>query len=1204
MRSKFLFAVLACLCLLLCSPASHAQANGSFSGTVLDKSGATVVGAKITVTSQGTGAVRDSVSDDAGHYLVPLLPVGIYTLHVEFSGFQPSDTKDVRLQVDEQREVDFTLAPSSVSATVEVSASEVAVETTNAGLGQVITAQQVTQLPLNGRDFVQLATLTPGTTAETNTSSFFNGAASSEVSARGSFSLSVGGSRANSTDWLLDGNDNNELTAGGIGILSSIDSIQEFKVLTYDYPAEYGYRAGPTVLVTTKSGSNDFHGSLFEFFRNTDLDAKSYFAILPEKFNLNQFGGSVGGPIRKNKTFFFLDGEQKYQRKGITFTGLLPSVANRLGDFSADPFGNPTPVGNNATPTIVPNGAIVNPYVTGGPNPFFQCDGAGNPLPAAPNGSQAIGTACNKIPSNLIPNISKQMINLYPIPNANNPAGNFNFVNEPVRALNETKFDIRLDHNFSPSDNIFGRFSYDQANSVVPGGGGPGSFAEANAFGSNQIIINHGRNVVLSETHVFSPNTVNQISGGYNRIFDYITSQGTGTCEASIIGIPGANLDCNASNVCAPNGISCGLTSTQFNQNYWALGDRGFAPFVGGTNVFSLNDSLDMIRGKHDIKVGLGIRANQMNVRTEGFQDGYWILLGGWTSSPFTTVGGVASGTPGNPEADFLLGLPSIAIHDQTFDGSTTGRRWKTFRPYAQDDWRISRNLTVNLGLAWNLTSPISEVANRQANFDFNTGQFLIAGNTPFGPNAGKWVGINYDKDALEPRIGVAWKPGGSEVTVIRGAYAIFHDSSWSQGAQGLWQNPPYYAESDVFAFGGCTFATSACATLYGQTPSGNSVNNGFQIFNAPPNPDTFTGTVQSQNLGFKLGMVQQYNVNVERELPGQILLTAGYAGSRSSHILIDGNNLNVSTPSACGTPGYTLGCAPGGGALPVPFPTFGTISNITDQGRATYNSLQIKAETKSARHGIYALIGYTYSHTYDNGFSDGLGTNLGATYYPLPNFQNLDWGLSQINLNHNFTASVIYDLPFGRGKQFGSDWNGPLNTILGNWQVTAIEKITSGFPIFIINSDNGSGVNFENNGNSLNRPDIVGNPNSPGTFAANPGCVPPARLHSPTTVWFNPCAFVPAASGELGDASRTPLSGPGFVNTDFSLIKQFILPWEHVGLNFRDEFFNLFNHPQFATPNSDINVPIVNNVPQGFGAINSTVNNPRLVQFALKLTF
>src|SRR6202044_397050 len=309
MGSKFLFAVLACLCLLLCSPASHAQANGSFSGTVLDKSGANVVGAKITATSQGTGLSRDGVSDDVGHYLIPLLPVGIYTLHVEFSGFQPTDTKDVRLQVDEAREVDFTLPPSSVTSTVEV-----AVETTNASLGQVITAQQVTQLPLNGRDFVQLATLTPGTTAETNTSSFFNGAASSEVSARGSFSLSVGGSRPNSTDWLLDGMDNNELTAGGISILSSIDSIQEFKVLTYDYSAEYGYRAGPTVLVTTKSGSNDFHGSLFEFLRNTSLDARSFFATSPEKFNLNQYGGSLGGPIRKNKTFFFLDGEQKDQR--------------------------------------------------------------------------------------------------------------------------------------------------------------------------------------------------------------------------------------------------------------------------------------------------------------------------------------------------------------------------------------------------------------------------------------------------------------------------------------------------------------------------------------------------------------------------------------------------------------------------------------------------------------------------------------------------------------------------------------------------------------------------------------------------------------------------------------------------------------------------------------------------------------------------
>ncbi len=1177
MSKRILFLVTLCAAGLCLSPRVYGQATGSFSGTITDKSGSVITGATVKAISEATGVSRESKTDDAGHYLIPLLPAANYTVHVEFQGFQTAESRDVRLQVDEARELDFALAPAAVSSSIEVVASEVAVETANPSLGQVITSQQVTQLPLNGRDFVQLATLTPGTTQETNPNSFFNGGASSEVSARGSFSLSVGGSRPNSTDWLLDGNDNNELTAGGISILSSIDSIQEFKVLTYNYSAEYGMRAGPTVLVTTKSGSNDFHGSLFEFFRNTALDAKSFFASSTEQFNLNQFGGSVGGPIRKNKTFFFIDGEQKYQRHGIAFTGLVPSVAQRTGDFTDDAFGNPLPVG-----------AITNPNVNGAPNVDFQCDGAGNPMPVSPNGSQTAGVNCNKIPAGLINPIAAKMINFYPLPNANNPALGYNFVNEPVRKLDETKFDIRLDHNFSSADNAFARFSYDQATSYVPGGSD--GFAEASPFASNQGIINHGRNIALSETHVFSPTTVNQATGGYNRIFDYITSQGTGSCEASILGIPGADLDCNASNVCAPGGTSCGLTSTQFDGGFWSLGDRGFSPFQGGTNVFSFKDSLDMIRGKHDIKVGAEIRANQMNVRTEGFQDGYWIETGFWS---------------GQPESDFLLGLPSLGIHDQTFNGDVTGRRWKVFRPYVQDDWRIMKNLTLNLGIAWNLTTPISEVDNRQANFDPVTAQFDVSGQ-----GANKWAGIQFDKTAFEPRIGLAWKPWGSDKTAVRAGYAIYHDSSWSQGAQGLWQNPPYYAESDYFGFGGaCTFATAACATIYGLTPTANSLSNGFPLFTTPPTPANFSGTILSQNTNFKLGQVQQFNVNVEHQLPGQIVLTVGYAGSRTTHILIDGNNLNVTTPNACSgglspVAGYTLGCGAGGAFVGLPYPTFpfSTIENITDQGEAHYNGLQIKAETKSARYGIYALIGYTYARTYDNGFSDGLGSSIGATYYPLPNWSKLDWALSQINLNNNFTASIIYDLPFGKGKHFGNSWTGPANTILGNWQLTVIEKITSGFPVFVVDSDNGSGVNFENNGNSLNRPSEVGNPNVAGAVAGNPGCVAPSQVHT-TAAWFNPCAFIAAPANELGDASRTPLSGPGFVNTDFSVIKQFALPWERMGLNFRAEFFNLFNHAQFGLPDTgatgyaDINTP-------NFGSISSTVNNPRVVQFGLKLTF
>ena len=289
---------------------------------------------------------------------------------------------------------------------------------------------------MNGRDFVQLATLTAGATAETNPNSFFTPGSDSEVAARGSFSLSVGGSRPNSTDWLLDGVDNNELTAGGIGIFSSIDDIQEFKVLTYTYSAEYGTRAGPTVLVTTKSGTNDWHGSLFEFVRNTDLDAKSYFSTTTPKFNLNQFGGAVGGPIRRNKTFFFVDSEQKYQRRGTPFTGLVPSLAMRSGDFTNDPFGNAISGLGIVNPNMI--GASTNPAVY--PNVYFQCNSVGQPMPSKADGSQDQGTPCNKIPTGLINNIGKGMMSYYPAPNANQGSANCRATTtQPNRCASWTK---------------------------------------------------------------------------------------------------------------------------------------------------------------------------------------------------------------------------------------------------------------------------------------------------------------------------------------------------------------------------------------------------------------------------------------------------------------------------------------------------------------------------------------------------------------------------------------------------------------------------------------------------------------------------------------------------------------------------------------------------------------------------------------------
>ena len=605
-----------------------------------------------------------------------------------------------------------------------------------------------------------------------------------------------------------------------------------------------------------------------------------------------------------------------------------------------------------------------------------------------------------------------------------------------------------------------------------------------------------------------------------------------------------------------------------------------------------------------------------MNVGAEAFQDGFWIPGAIGTFSGFSN--GTGPGTvniQGNDAADVLLGLLGVSEHDQTYNGPVTGRRWKTFRPFIQDDWRVTKDLTLNLGFAYNMTTPISEEHGRMADFIPTTGQLLVANQGGVGSSAG----VNMDWTGYEPRIGLAYKLLGSDKTVLRAGFGIFHDSSWSQGAQGLWQNPPFFAESDQFGLAqnsgitfaptvevGCPSATAYCNNLPPGAPityavTGVSMSSAFIPYPTPPTLSSFSGTLFTQATNFKHGMVEQFNFNVERQLPGNVVLTAGYAGARGHHILLSGNDLNTTGPATC-VPGgsYTIGCNPNGSQY-VPsyiLPQGNAVLLFGDVGQTTYNSLQIKAETKTPRYGLYALISYTYSRTYDNGLSDGLGSELSAPYFPLPNWQKLDWGLSQINLDNNFTASVIYDLPLGRGKKFGGNWNGAANTALGNWQVTLIEHISSGFPVPLIDSSNQSGVSFNNggNGNNYNRPDQVS------------GCNAQSANHGQQQ-WINTACFRTAPSGELGNANRVPVIGPDFVNTDFSIIKQFALPREGMGLNFRAEFFNLFNHAQFGMPVNDIGVETVDPVTgqihtNGFGEVNSTVNNPRLVQFALKLTF
>jgi hypothetical protein len=633
--------------------------------------------------------------------------------------------------------------------------------------------------------------------------------------------------------------------------------------------------------------------------------------------------------------------------------------------------------------------------------------------------------------------------------------------------------------------------------------------------------------------------------------------------------------------------------------SYFSIGDRGYAPYQGGTNVYSVSDTLDLIRGKHDIRIGMVFRANQMNVRNNAFQDGFDVQDGSET---------------GDDIAGLLIGaLGVFAAHDQTFLGATTGRRFKLFRPFIQDDWRVTPNLTLNIGFAWALVPPETEVRNRQAEFDVTNltwyvpkGSPGIAGCANCVATDGR-VGIQFDKTALEPRIGLAWKPFGSDKTVVRAGYAIYHDSSWNQGGQGLWQNPPYYAEVDpcafCFAFGSVSGSLSGGFLLPSGTPSTTDVPGGA-VYSSPVNPGLYTGTIQSMNRNFKQGTVQQFNLNVERQLPWNVVLTAGYAGARSAHLLVSQVNENLNEPSACPggsneTPGYTLGC--GFGTFPYAG-FFQSVDSNNSIGAARYDSLQLKAETKSVHHGLYALLGYTYSRNFDSGMPDGLGTNPGALYWPLPGNRRLDWGLSELNLNNSFTASILYDLPFGKGKAYGSNWSAPVDAIAGHWSVNLIERATSGFPLYVVDSADESGTFFSYNGNTFQRPNQVGDPNKGGPEGGRTDC--PAQVHTIAN-WFNPCAFAFAPPGELGTAARAPVYGPRFVNTDFSLIKDLPLSFrEGMNLQFRAEFFNLLNHPQFylagagGTGEQDINNS------SSFGVINNTVNNPRLVQFALKLRF
>ena len=1112
---KRLFAGLLTLSLLLLAVHTELFAQsrtGTILGTVTDATGAVIPGAKVTVTNMGTNQARETSTDANGRYVVTLLPVGRYSIKVNATGFGEGVSSDLVLEVQANLTVDFSLSPAAVGEVIEVTGNVLQVDTTTATLGQVIHQQQVEDLPLNGRNFVQLGWLAPGVTKGEGT--FLNNRGNTEVSIRGSVSLSVQGMRENTNDWLLDGVDNNELTAGAISILPSVEGIQEFKVLTFNYSAEYGSRSSATILVVTKGGSNAFHGTVFEFFRNDKLDARNFFDRIPApaKLRQNQFGGSIGGPIKSDRAFFFFNYEGTRVHQGLTGFATVPTVAMHGGDFS-EGF----------------NGTIFDPCPT-----FDVVNGTcpGGFLPPASRPA----FAGNIIPANRIDPIGLALINLYPSPNAPSQIANRlsnNFASNPIRTFDDDQIAFRIDFKLSDKDQIFGRFNYDDASQFFPTFC-PGFCSSGSVAASSEDFVTEARNVAVQWQRTFTPTIVNQLMAGYNRVFNTMTSFAHRPENQNLptaLGIPGANLGDFETSGMTNIGVS-GLNR---------LGSRLFTPFVGGTNVFHFSDSLMVIRGAHAMKMGASARLMQMPVIGNTWFHGNFNFDGVYTRG--------ATGGTGSAIADLLLGLPHSASRNDHFQGFLNGRRWEEYRFFFEDSWRVNPKLTLTLGLGYNVTTPQREDNNRFTNFDPATGNYLVA-----GVNAGRSAGVETDWNNLEPRLGFAWTPW-SHKTVIRGGYGIFTDVSANGGVQGLYMNPPFAAALSL--------NTNGITPVDQITGTPVTLAAGFPIQTAP-NLATYTGALVLTQLDFDQGFVQQWNLNIEHELPGNIVATIAYAGTRATKLQSKGWNLNAGLPGAVPNPATR------------PFPTLGAFNAILSRGELSYNALILRAE-KRFSHGLFFLANYTWSKGLSNGPGQNIGVNQGARYFPLPKSlvgENADKAPSDTDLRHQFSLSYLYDLPVGRNRTFLSDMNGIGEALLGGWQISGITRIRGGFPLAM-----STGFFDTANAGVGNRPDRICHGSGDGSIAR----------------FFDTSCF-PLVFARMGNAARAVLSGPDQVNFDFSLLKTIPLR-EPMRMEFRTEFFNIFNHAQFDVPDT--------NASSGtFGTISSTINTSRQIQFALKFIF
>jgi outer membrane receptor protein involved in Fe transport len=1168
MRSLNRLAVFLLAILLSWTVAAYGQsATGQINGTVLDPSGATVAGATVTLINQGTNLATTSRTNASGNYVFLSVLPGTYIISVDQSGFKTSKTAPFDVAVNQTLTRPVTLQVGATSETVEVVASEGEVlQTTSSELGTVIPEKSIHELPLNGRNFTQLLTLTPGATPVSTaqgTSVQTQDAAISGVPGSSFSKPSINGAQNRSTIYYMDGFLNTDFRVTVYGALPIIDLVSEFKVQSHNDTAEYGGATGGIVNIASKSGTNEFHGGAWEFLRNNFFDARDPITDRtktgPAPFRQNMFGGAIGGPVIKNRTFFYAGYEGwRYSKPSQQFA-YVPTAAELAGDFSASP---------------IKNLQLFNPF-SGNVQPF-ACDAGGNPIAPNANGTQTGGTPCNKIPTQLIsPQVQSFWKGHLQAPNLTGVPG-FNYIDDQPSTDNANTWQVRIDHRLRDNDNLFFRLTQMWVNDLQAVVG-----VQASAF-SNYHAYNYGG----GWNHIFNPNMMLEVRAGVlTKPYDFGRNAFPGLKPGQDAGFTGIDQY---------DGLMMGLSGTG---NAWATSTGGgISVGTSGDSLrnnptYNFSGGLSWIRGNHTMKFG-----------------GSWIRVGRLqinTSQTFTfdsgTTQGPVSSNPGASFASALLGLP------QSFNGTlpVNGQvdiHAGSFAFYGQDQWRVTPKLTLTYGLRWDaLTQPVANDGRLSNALDLENKQWLIGassipacGAVPENPcipggiasvphnDAIVFTGKKYFMpkpvyDNFGPRIGIAYQL--TPRTVLRGGYGIFYDTlsartqysqndlegarwPWSTGFRGSANNrgdalKPGVGLVPLTSIVGKPPYNNLQTTAQPWTPTGNWMDD-------PRITDSYS---------------HQWNFEVQREISPSTSLSAAYVGSHSERLPYTGYAFAATKASPNGTPASVVNSL-----KPIPW-IDPNIHYSTSTGYANYNSLQMKLNKRFSE-GLQTLISYTWSKSLDNssGFfgvedAKGAGEAVQNFYDPRSNY-----AVSGYDIPQYLSMYAVYELPFGRGKHWLS--SGPLSWVLGNWQTNYLFSIRSGQPYQITYKTDCANIGGDVNGGNVSsqaycRPNLVGDPTPSG--------------RNKVSTWFDPTAFTQPA-GAYGNFGRNSLRADHVTNMDFSMFKN--IPFnDRYSLQFRAEAFNVFNIQALGVPQANLSA-------SGAGVVTSSGNTPRQLQFGLKFLF